>query len=232
MSSSSDLAARSAVLRGTATAARPAFLDTELGRVDSLVAPTVADDAVVDCSDEARAAGYATGYVEGHREGMAIGYADGHRAGQTEAAAAEVDAARVREVSVRSALDALLAAAAACNERQAVAWSDIEHQVVDLVFELTEALLGRELAHVSTPGRDALARALALMGDRGNVVARLHPDDVEALDDVADLVPGRTITIVADPGIERAGCVVEAGAMRVDAQLGPALDRAKRALRS
>ena len=40
----------------------------------------------------------------------------------------------------------------------------------------------------------------------------------------------RERVIVPDPNIEPAGCVIEAGSMKVDAQLGPALARAKRAL--
>jgi flagellar biosynthesis/type III secretory pathway protein FliH len=40
------------------------------------------------------------------------------------------------------------------------------------------------------------------------------------------------ITIVPDPGIEPGGCILEAGSARVDAQLGTALGRAKRALLS
>jgi flagellar biosynthesis/type III secretory pathway protein FliH len=37
---------------------------------------------------------------------------------------------------------------------------------------------------------------------------------------------------VADPTIEPGGCILESGSTRVDAQLGPALRRAKQALLS
>ena len=41
-----------------------------------------------------------------------------------------------------------------------------------------------------------------------------------------------SIELVADPSIEPGGCILEAGSTRVDAQLGPALRRARQALLS
>ena len=236
MSSSYDPWSRSKVLRGHAAAARPAFLDTELGRAPTLTLinteepePEVGHegDGVVD---EAYAAGYEAGYVEGYNEGKAVGHADGYQAGNERAAAAALQAATERDTRLREALAALTAAAAECNTRQAASIAEMERTIVDAVFDLAQTLLGRELSTTRTPGRDALARALSMVRDHGNVTARLHPDDIETIGDLAELAPGRVITIVPDPGVEPAGCVLEAGAMRVDAQLGPALERAKRAL--
>ena len=237
MSSSYDPWTRSKVLRGHAVAARPAFLDTELGQAPTLTLITTVDDEPVAAAaegeepvDEAYADGYESGYVEGYNEGKAVGYADGYQAGNNEAATAALRAAEERDTLLRNALGALTTAAAACNERQAVALSDIEQTIVDAIFDLTETLLGRELSHTRTPGRDALARALSMVRDHGNVTVHMNPEDLESIGDLAELAPGRVITIVPDAGVEPAGCIVEAGAMRVDAQLGPALERAKRAL--
>lgn len=236
MSSSYDPWSRSKVLRGHAAAARPAFLDTELGRAPTLTLINTEEpepeathngDGVVD---EAYAAGYEAGYVEGYNEGKAVGHADGYQAGNERAAAAALQAATERDTRLRGALAALTTAAGECNTRQAASIADMERTIVDAVFELAQTLLGRELSTTRTPGRDALARALSMVRDHGNVTARLHPDDIETIGDLAELAPGRVITIVADPNVEPAGCVLEAGAMRVDAQLGPALERAKRAL--
>ena len=236
MSSSYDPWSRSKVLRGHAAAARPAYLDTELGRAPTLtlinteVEPDELPEQTDGVVDEAYAAGYELGYVEGYNEGKAVGYADGYQAGNEKAATAALAAATERESLLRDALDALTAAAGECNTRQAASIADMERTIVDAVFDLAQTLLGRELSTTRTPGRDALARALSMVRDHGNVTARLHPDDIATIGDLADLAPGRVITIVADPNVEPAGCVLEAGAMRVDAQLGPALERAKRAL--
>jgi flagellar assembly protein FliH len=237
MSSSYDPWTRSKVLRGHAAAARPAFLDTELGHAPTLSLiltpeeePEVVDQPGAERPDEAYAAGYELGYVEGYNEGKAVGYADGYQAGNEAAAAAALVAAEERDTRLREALAALTTAADECNTRQAASIADMERTVVDAVFDLAQTLLGRELSVTRTPGRDALARALSMVRDHGNVTARLHPDDIDSIGDLAELAPGRVITIVPDPNVEPAGCIVEAGAMRVDAQLGPALERAKRAL--
>lgn len=233
MSSSYDSWSRSKVLRGHAAAARPAFLDTELGRAPTLTLITTEEPDVVEpdpVADEAYAAGYELGYVEGYNEGKAVGHADGYQTGNERAAAAALEAATERETRLRDALGALGAAAGECNARQAASIADMERTIVDAVFDLAQTLLGRELSTTRTPGRDALARALSMVRDHGNVTARLHPDDIDTIGDLAELAPGRVITIVPDPNVEPAGCILEAGAMRVDAQLGPALERAKRAL--
>ena len=236
MSSSYDPWTRSKVLRGHAAAARPAFLDTELGHAPtlSLIVTPEEEPEVVDGGeevvDEAYAAGYELGYVEGYNEGKAVGYADGYQAGNETAAAAALVAAEERDTKLREALAALTTAADECNDRQAASIADMERTIVDAVFDLAQTLLGRELSVTRTPGRDALARALSMVRDRGNVTARMNPADIETIGDLAELAPGRVITIVADPNVEPAGCILEAGAMRVDAQLGPALARAKRAL--
>jgi len=237
MSSSYDPWTRSKVLRGHAAAARPAFLDTELGHAPTLsliLTPEdePVDDAVVEeeVVDEAYAAGYELGYVEGYNEGKAVGYADGYQAGNEKAAAAALVAAEERDTRLREAMAALTTAADECNTRQAASIADMERSIVDAVYDLAQVLLGRELSVTRTPGRDALARALSMVRDHGNVTAYLNPGDLDSIGDLAELAPGRVITIVPDASVEPAGCIIEAGAMRVDAQLGPALERAKRAL--
>jgi flagellar assembly protein FliH len=237
MSSSYDPWTRSKVLRGHAAAARPAFLDTELGHAPTLtLISTAEEEPVVDEPgadegvDEAYAAGYELGYVEGYNEGKAVGYADGYQAGNEKAASAALHAAEERDTLLRAALAALTTAASECNTRQAASIADMERTIVDAVYDLAQTLLGRELSVTRTPGRDALARALSMVRDHGNVTAHMNPEDLESIGDLADLAPGRVITIVPDAGVEPAGCIIEAGAMRVDAQLGPALERAKRAL--
>ena len=225
------------MLRGHAAAARPAFLDTELGRAPTLkLVDTPAEDAPVEPVDpklsDAEAAGYEQGYVDGYNEGKAVGYADGYQQGNAQAAADALVAATERENKLRDAMIALAAAARECNTRQRAAIDDIEDTIVEAVFDLAETLLGREMSRTRTPGRDALRRALALADLHGPAVARLNPDDLESIGDFADLAPGRAIQLVADASIEPGGCILESGSARVDAQLGPALRRAKEALRS
>lgn len=227
------------MLRGHAAAARPAFLDTELGRAPTLsLVPSREDDgapgAPVRDPDvtEGYAAGYEEGYGEGHAEGKAVGYAEGYQRGNEEAAARALEFMQAREERLRDALAALTAAATECNQRQRAALDDIEESVVNAIFDLAETVIGRELSHTRTPGRDAVARALSLAKTHGPATARLHPGDLETVGDLSDLAPGRVIELVADPNVEPGGCILEAGSQRVDAQIGTAIARAKRAILS
>ena len=57
------------------------------------------------------------------------------------------------------------------------------------------------------------------------------PIDAETFQRADRRAPGREpFTIVADPSVERGGCIVEVGASQIDAQLAPALERMREAL--
>ena len=157
------------------------------------------------------------GYVHGHDEG----YADGYQQG---IAAAEGHANLLGQLVQR-----LAAAADELSAREATARADIEDQVVATALQIAEVLIGHELAQPDGRGRDAIARALALAPERGHVTARLHPADIAVIDPAAMLV-GRTIDIVSDPTLAPGDCIVDVGACRVDARIGPALERAREVL--
>jgi len=89
-------------------------------------------------------------------------------------------------------------------------------------------LIGRHIETTADPGADALARALAL-APPGRLVARMHPDDVALLDTSA-LPPDGRVAVLPDPTIGRGGCVIEGGATTIDAQIAPAIERARDAL--
>src|SRR5581483_9241719 len=156
----------------------------------------------------ARAAAEATrrGFRDGHDAGFKAGHREGVRAARDEP---------------RAAVAALHAAALDIQQRAATA-------IATAALELAEAVIGRHLAVTDDPGAEALARALAL-APSVPLTARMHPEDVALMD--ASLLPddGR-VTLVSDPSIERGGCVLEGGATTIDAQIGPALDRARQAL--
>jgi flagellar assembly protein FliH len=154
----------------------------------------------------------------GYEEGRAEGRRDGYEAGRAEA---------LHELAAHAAssVSALQQAVQALQQRDAVALDELDDQVAGFALDLVATILDRELATSSDPGRDAIARALAFVPDRGNIVARLHPDDLALLGSVTDLAPGRDIELVPDAGIERGGCTVDVGACRIDAQLSPAMAR-------
>lgn len=239
MSTWSEAPTRTSVLRGgAATAFRSARIDSDL-RTTAFASADVVDARLTDPHLQAVVAEASRVAVErGRAEGHVAGYAAGLHAAAAEAAVA-AEAQRVaqaaaeqrRDAEVSAALEVLAAATQALLEREAVAVQEVERAVVELALDLARAVLGRELAVCSDPGRDALARALALAPEATPATARLHPDDAAALSDVAALAAGRDLVLVADASVERGGCVVDTAGRHIDAQIGPALERVAAVLR-
>ncbi|HVC69126.1 MAG TPA: FliH/SctL family protein [Acidimicrobiales bacterium] len=159
----------------------------------------------------------------------AAGFAEGFQAGLADAAAGD-EAARTAQTSRLS--DALITAAAAARSHRADAVALAEQEAVRLAFELAEALLGREISLSSSLSIDAVTRAVALVPKGDDLVVRLHPDDVITPDELQALVPDASVKVVIDPEVELGGCVVEAGPCRIDAQVGPAMERARALIHS
>jgi flagellar assembly protein FliH len=213
MSSSSSAPTRARVLRGVTFAREASPLDAELP------GPATAVDPARAAAEERR--GYDAGYQAGLAEGLAAGRA---------AAAAESAAAVAR---LETLAGALTAAADDLRRRQALDLTGLEDTLARAAVDLAAAVVGRELEVAASPGADALARALALVPAGSTAVARLHPADAARLADGDAAQAGGTpnaVTIIPDPAIEPGGCILEVGDSRIDAQLGPALDRVRSAL--
>ena len=159
----------------------------------------------------------------GHAAGYEAGYADGQR----DAEAAARDAERAGAARVDRAVSALCrsvdAARSAYEERSA----QLEDAVPRFAFDLLEALFGREAALAVDPGREAVARALALDESTVPAVARLFPDDADTIGELDDLSPSRPLTVIADPTVEPGGALVEIGSTTIDTQLSRALERVR-----
>lgn len=157
------------------------------------------------------------GYDDGYRAGIAEGLAAGRAAAAAETAGAVARAEALCR-SLAEATDEL-------HRRQALELKGLEDALTRAAFDLASAVVGRELQLSSSPGADALARAMALVPAGCIATARLHPEDVASLGDVS-----AAITVIADPAVEPGGCILEVGDSRIDAQLGSALDRVRAAL--
>jgi flagellar assembly protein FliH len=156
-------------------------------------------------------------YLAGHAQGLAEGRAT---------AATENEAERAALVHARVAAEHLVAELGAAVEearrQRALALDGLAAELAEAAIVLATAVVGRE----PTTGTEALARALALVPGTATVTARLHPDDLETLDPAGH----PAVTLQADPSVERGGCVLDLPDATIDAQLGPALERARAAL--
>ena len=153
---------------------------------------------------------------DGHAEGLLRGYDEGRRA-----AIAEV------RNDLSFALTALHGAIEDLHRRDEAGLATLASETVDLALAIAEIVIGREIDAAIDPGRDALVRALSLAPDRGDIVARLHPADLDQIGDLTTLVGSRNVELIADHGVERGGCLVDVGPARVNAQISAALERVR-----
>lgn len=217
---SSEIAVqRTRVLRGAAAAKiRGAALDADL----SLLRPI---QPMAQTAAEAEEASRAM-----REEASRVGYEDGYAAGRTRALTDAKEQLEDAAATTKSVLDALDAAAADLAVRQAGVVADVEQAITAMAVQIAEAILDRELRACDAPARDAVRRALKMAPERAAAVARLHPDDLATLGDLTAVAADRTVTIVADPTVERGGCILDVGPCRIDAQMGPALRRVREVL--
>lgn len=212
------------VLRGEQAAATAAArLDGDLRSGRSRAALT--DQAIEEARRGAAAQGYAAGWADGQRTAAAEVRAEAAR----QAAATEQNQ-RSQAEALLAGLQGLQAAVAQLENRMAEPMAEAETALATAAVDLAEAILGRELALAADPGLDAVRRALALAPANRPVVVRMNPVEADAVRAIfdsksADFAIGREISVVPDPSVLAAGCVIECDATRIDAQLGPALQR-------
>jgi len=217
------------VQAGTDGAVRPwSFAHRELrsGEWTRLGSGTVLGDEVTEhvlssLAADAQAAASAQGYATGWAEGRRAAEQEAHR---TELAAAEQREREEerREAEHRAAVRALLDAAAALEESAAQTCTAVQTHAVRLAAQLTEALVGHELAAAKSPGLGAVRRALALMP--GEPVARIRVTPEEAADPELAALAGAAV-VVADPTLSRGDALVETDTGVVDARVSSALER-------
>lgn len=196
---------------GSARGFRPAALSSTLAREEAF--------------DEARAAGFAAGYAAGARRAAQEA---AERAAHVALAAA--DAADVAARRVTDALDVLGRAAAVVRASAAPVVADATDVLHTSALELAEAVLGVELASDERSARAALTRVLAAEPGPGPVTVRLHPRDLAAVlasGAATDLVD---VQLEADPDLTPGDAVAEHADGHVDARVGAAFVRARRAL--
>lgn len=165
-----------------------------------------------------------------HDAGFQEGHAAGYAAGRADVDAAIRDHRRNAE-RLDSLCRALEAALAQTRQREEDAIAAIEDAVVEMSVRVAESLVHREITgHGAIV--DVIRHCLELGGD-GHAVTRVHPDDLACVREAqqADLIADPSaLHLVADPSVERGGCIVDVGSTRLDAQIGPSIERLRIAL--
>ncbi len=148
-------------------------------------------------------------------------FAKGFAAGR---AVAEADG--VAEVA--SAVRALEAAAATADQARQQWHDQVPAQAVPLALKIAELVLMHEVQ--IDGGAGVLQRCFAEVGSSEPAVVRMNPSDIDSLAD-EDLVRGRPIEIVADPGIAVGDAIAHFDGGSIDATVSSALQRIAEVLR-
>ena len=141
---------------------------------------------VIDLSpDRRRHASDASPGPAGFEEGRRAGFEQGRFEGQARGRAEGAD--RGRGAGRATCWPRSTAAVDDLHGRDAAALAAMSEEIVELVMGLATTILAHEVESDTSPGRAALDRALRIAPERGDLVARLHPDDIDSIGDVADL---------------------------------------------
>jgi flagellar assembly protein FliH len=193
--------------------------------VDLREHPTLPNEIADRLRSEAQATGYAAGWAQGRREAELAAQAT-----REEVAAQVRQEVDVQALRAERALVAISLAVADLEHRMVPVATELEDLAVGMAFALAEAVIGRELEASAQPGRDAVARALALVPASRPVTVHLHPADHETVTGGQPgpvEIDGRTVTLLADPSLQPGDAVAECDATTIDARIEPALARVR-----
>lgn len=110
----------------------------------------------------------------------------------------------------------------------------MERDVIRLVYDIAEKILGREFSQDENAVVDLIRQALhAAIGER--VVVLVHPDDLKAVKDrqtslMAALDATKTLQVRSHDKVARYGCLIETEIGTIDAQLDTQLEFIREAL--
>lgn len=177
--------------------------------------------------DSARAQGFAAGWAKGQ---AAASEEVRYMAGAAEAARLSED--REHRLRAVRALQALTDAATSLEARAVLPAAAIRDELLAGALELVEVLLGHELSVATSPGLDAVRRALDLAPQGSPVTVALHPEDRAAVAGLIDggLDLGRPVEFTADATLARGEAVATCAATRIDARLHAAIQRVREVL--
>lgn len=187
------------------------------------------EQAVVE-REAARAAGY--------RAGHETGLADGRKAGHDEASRAVREQFSADQAPVVSAMTEMVETFRTRREQLFLAARrDVVVLSIVIAQRLVSQLAGMDEA-APAMAMDACAEAIALLGKRTEVTARVHPEDLAAMHRLLDgdgdriatdaaraIAAAEHIRLVADEDVDRGGAIVRAADCEVDATVNERVTR-------
>lgn len=173
--------------------------------------------------ERARLRGYADGHAEGFRAGSAVA-AVAHEQALAERVARDAEDARTLERAVA----VLHAAARSLSDRERSLTAPTRTQVLERAVELAEIILAGELADAEASASASIRRAVSAVESEQVRELRLNPDDLRTLERLGALPTGFILT--GDETLSRGDAVATLESGHIDARVGAALERARRAV--
>lgn len=172
-----------------------------------------------------------SGYLsdEDKTKSREIGYQEGLQMARMEIDRQKEEMSRTHDelsAQLSSALSALENARIELEKQDAMSMRDAERKAVELAYELCETILEREVSR-SDAVLESLERGVALLASREPSIVRCHENDVDTLRNV---LPSGSVRVIPDESVSRGGCIIEAGAARVNARWESALERVRESL--
>lgn len=177
--------------------------------------------------DRTDSVAYANGHTAGYTAGLRLATADAELRRQDMEAehAAVLSHSQAR---TDRAVEILTGAVQAVHAAVLPVVADAQDALARAAMDLAETIIGVELGDGDLSARAALARALAGAPASGAITVKLNPVDFSVLGD--DAASGSGAVIVADPTLARGDAVAEFEHGHLNARIGTALNRARRAL--
>ncbi|MCX7935565.1 MAG: FliH/SctL family protein [Planctomycetota bacterium] len=173
-------------------------------------------------------AAYDSGFAKGEAEGRQKGEADGRLAG--EKAAREEFASRTR-----GAAEALEKILAEVRERRIALHSEAEAGLLRLSLEIARHILRSEIKANAEALKPLVREAIRLAISRRDLVLRLHPADIAAIQEEipalrAAFLDLQAVRLEADSSLERGSVIAVSAEGEVDLRLSAQLAAIERAL--
>lgn len=176
----------------------------------------------------ARAAGYTAGWTSGSQAARVAGKLE-HDARMLELE----ERVSLDRRALHQATQALITASARVDASLRPDFGAVEDAILDTALELARAILQHEIRTSTTPGLDALRRALSLSSTEQPLQVRLHPADAATLANPlvrTELGVPEGLQIVPDHSLQPGDAIAEYPNGSVESRLAEALDRAREVL--
>lgn len=162
--------------------------------------------------------------ADAHARGRDEGFAEGRSEGE-----------RVACERLRHAMSAVEQACAVigASEEKWVGGAVARENLSALAVAIAHQVIGRKVSAESKIVRELVSVALAEFPIDEPLRVRVHPDDLAVMEkakELAAIAAGRAPKWIADPGIERGGCLVEGREQIIDGRVDTALERIYRRL--